>query len=285
MKLKILNDKIGPGKAKGINDKKEIFIVVGGDLCYGKSIDVTILKSEKNRYILSTLDYNENEILRKYIDKDGLIEFIKLKEVNGFSKPYNRIYELNGYWFFIPIIIRKEVEYLYENKLLEYSKIRITRAWASTFLRAPIISVNYKTILKKILNGQNNIRSHYFCEKKKDFSKGVYADLFIIGNKSEGRFQLQMWQIIDDGSELLYSHSIMDNDNLTYTHFDLASHFADKLEIEDFINYKKRLKICKKKWLKIDGKFTKKVVMDLTKLFFPYDYLINEFDNNNYDQD
>lgn len=140
MKCTIQNKKNGPVFSYGITESNEEIKVLSGHLFYNKKIEVE--KYNSDFYIVKKLNYDENEILSKHIDKDNLIDFNKLVEDKYVSAPGRRIYELEGYWFFIPNILTKIVEYLNENNLLKNSKIRITKSHTVSSSRAPIINGN-----------------------------------------------------------------------------------------------------------------------------------------------
>lgn len=280
IKLKITNDKLGPGYGKGVDSDGKYHIVIGGDLCYGTYVNVS--KKRDGRYIISPLDYPENEkILEKY-DDDALIRLSDLSEVKHISKPYKRVYEFDGFWYFVPDNIRNEVEYLYSNDLTTISRIRVTKKWSSVRSGAAIQMVNYHKLFQEVLEKRKHVSAHYYSEKDKDFDNNVYADLFIRGDNSSKVFQIQLWQIVGEGKNILYSHAMMDSSCINYEHFDLATHHVDKFDIPFFLYEKKRLNAKKTKWLRIDGSFEEKIVFELTKMFFPYDDLIDEFREKKY---
>ncbi len=115
--------------------------VLNAHLFYNKKIEVE--KYKNDFYIVKKMNYDEEVILDKYLDKDNLIGFSFLKEDLYVSTPYKRVYELDGYWFFVPKILTNIVEYLYENDLAKNSKIKITKTHTVHSSRAPIINVNY----------------------------------------------------------------------------------------------------------------------------------------------
>jgi len=265
---------------RGVDNEGNKHLIIGGDLCYDSNVKVS--KNKDDNYIICTLNYpNYEKIIEKY-DGDGLVKMTDLSEVKHISKPYKRVYEFDGYWYFVPYEIREEVEYLYNNDLTSISRIKVNKKWCTTRSGAAIQMVNYHKLFQEVLTKRKHISAHYYSEKAKDFNKGIYADLFIRGDKSASVFQIQLWQIIGEGKDLLYSHAMMDELNLNFVHFDLATHHVDKTEIPFFLYEKKRMKAQKTKWLRIDGEFNEKVVFDLTKLFFPYDGLIDEFKENKY---
>ena len=141
--------------------------------------------------------------------------------------------------------------------------------------------MNYIELIEKVIKSGEPISSWFICEREKDFNKGAYADLFVLGNLSDSKFQIQLWQIIGEGSELLYAHGLLNKNTLNFTHFDLASHYIDPDLVPKLIYGKQKLKLTKKvKWLRIDNGIDKQTAFDLIKMFFPMDYLVNEFLEN-----
>jgi hypothetical protein len=119
--------------------------------------------------------------------------------------------------------------------------------------------------------------------KKKDFTNGFYADFYVIGNLNEGNFQLQFWEIIGDGQELFYSHFIKNLTKDTFSHFDLATHYLkNSCNVDDLLQRKSKLQIEKYKWFRNDSNLSKDQIFDITKLFFPLENLIDEFNVKNY---
>ena len=278
MKLKIKQDRIGPGMARGIDESGIEHFVLGGDLCYGEIIEAVPSKESSKILVNHKVNYDNVEIFSKYFDEEGLIEFQKLKEVKHKSKPHSRIYELDGYWVFVEMRIKNQVEYLYQNALIESSKIRITRSWATMTGRAPVYSVNYLNLLKKVIAKREAVSSWFICEKEKDFDKGVYADLYILGNFNENDLQIQLWQIIGQGDEVLFAHGLIDKNTFKFNHFDLASHYIDPIMIPRLIYAKQRMDLMKKtKWMRVDGEISEEQIFEMIKMFFPLDYLVDEF--------
>jgi len=278
MKLKITNERIGLGLAFGIDDKDEKHMVFGGDLCYGETIEVDKYKEESKMFINSKVNYESTAIFSEHFDKDGLIEFSKLKEVTSKSKPLQRIYELNNYWVFPERRIKYHVEYLYEKKLINESRIKVSKSWSSVVGRAPVYAVNYIELLKNVIDKRESISSWFICEREKDFDKGVYADLFVLGNFNESDLQIQLWQILGEGSEILFAHGLIDRETFKFNHFDLATHYVHPIMIPKLIYDKQRIDLInKEKWLRIDGMIEEESVFELIKLFFPIDYLVDEF--------
>ena len=266
--------------AKGTTESGETIMVYGGDLSYGETIEVDF-KEESNQYINSKINYESIDIFKEHFDKDGLVEFKKLKEVKHKSTPLNRVYELDNKYVFPNKNIKHQIEYLYDKNLISESKIKISESWWSVKGRAPVYGVNYIELIEKVIKNGEPISSWFICEREKDFNKGVYADLFVLGNLSESEFQIQLWQIIGEGSELLYAHGLLNKNNLNFTHFDLASHYIDPDLVPKLIYGKQKLKLTKKvKWLRIDNGIDKQTAFDLIKMFFPMDYLVNEFLEN-----
>ena len=94
----------------------------------------------------------------------------------------------------------------------------------------------------------------------------------------EGYIQIQLWQILGDGSNILYAHGLIDQDSLMFNHFDLAVHHVNPQEIPAFIHEKARLKLINKdKYLRLDGGIRREHVFDMIRLFFPLDYLVDEY--------
>lgn len=278
MKLKIKEDRIGPGIARGLDENGIEHFVLGGDLCYGETIDVVPSSGNTSVFINSKVNYDNVEMFSKYFDDEGLIAFPKLKEVKHKSKPYNRIYELDDYWVFIERRIKNQVEYLYQNELTDSSKIKITKSWATMVGRVPVYSVNYADVWQKVIDKRETINSWFFCEKEKDFDKGVYADLHVMCNLNENYLQIQLRQFIGQGEEVLYAHGLLDRDTFTFIHFDLATHYVDPIMITRFLFNKERMDLLgKEKWLRIDGDISESQAFDLIKMYFPIDYLVDEF--------
>ena len=281
MKLKITNERIGPVLAFGIDSNGDKHMVFGGDLCYGETIEVEPYKEESRMFINPKINYDSVDIFSDYFDKDGLIEFGKLKEVKSKSKPFQRIYELGDYWVFPNRKIKHQVEYLYENCLIDNSRIKITNSWSSVVGRAPVYAVNYIELLKKVITKRESISSWFICEREKDFDKGVYADLFVLGNSNESDLQIQLWQIIGEGDEILFAHGLIDRKTFKFNHFDLATHYVHPMVIPRLIYDKQRIDLInKEKWLRLDGEIEEENVFELIKMFFPIDYLVDEFKEN-----
>lgn len=278
MKLKITNKNINPGFAIGIDDNDHEFMVIGGNLCIGEIIEVDPYGDYKNTFIYSKINYDREKLLSKYQDKEGLIHFSNLKEVQSKSIPGRRIFELGEYWVFPEKKIINQLEFLYSKGITQFSRIKITNTWASTIGRLPIITINYFDLLEKILIRKENIKAWYYCERERDLNNGQYADFIIMGNFSETDVQISLWQIIGDGSEVLFAHGLLDRDKLFFKHFDLATHVIDPKQIPKFLNEKARFDLIKKeKWIRIDGRFEKEIPFEMMKLFFPLDELVDEF--------
>ncbi|RIH64990.1 hypothetical protein D1164_10380 [Mariniphaga sediminis] len=272
---------IGPCIAKGTDPDNQEYLVFGGDLFLGESVEVKSYHKNKNLFIVAPLNYSNTKIFEKHFDKDGLIDFKKLKEVKLKSTPFHRIYEIDGYWVFPDKKIKKHIEYLYQNGLENYSKIKISKSYNSVTSRIPVYSVNYQTILDRIIKDGDSISSWFICEREKNFDKGVYADLYVLGNLNEANIQIQLWQIIGQGEEILYAHLLLDKESKNINHFDLATHFVHPFDIPKLIYDKKRIElIAKTKWLRIDNGISDNQAFDLIKLFFPIDYLVDEFNEN-----
>lgn len=281
MKLQITNERIGLALAFGIDGKGEKHMVFGGDLCYGETIEVEPYNEESRMFINPKINYDSIDIFSEYFDKDGLIDFRKLKEVKHKSKPFQRIYELGGYWVFPQRKIQFHIEYLYENNLIQNSRIKITKSWSSILGRAPVYAVNYIDLLKKVIERRESISSWFICEREKDFDKGVYADLFVLGNFNESDLQIQLWQIIGEGDEILFAHGLIDRETFKFKHFDLATHYVHPMMIPRLIYDKQRIDLInKEKWLRVDGVIEGESVFELIKMFFPIDYLVDEFKEN-----
>lgn len=278
MKVEIHKQKFGGGFAKGNDKSGNEYFVIGGDLCYGDTIDVEKCEGKENLWINRKVNYSNIEVFAKHFDKDGLIEFTKLKEVTRYSKPNKRVYELEGYWVFVEKRIQNQVEFLYDKELIDSAKIKITKSWTSHFFRAPVYGLNYSNLLNKVIENCESISSWFICNREKSFNEGVYADLFIIGNFNENDLQIQLWQIIDEGSEVLFAHGLIDRETMKFKHLDLASHYIDPMIIPKFLSDKQRMELkAKKKWIRIDGEINREEVFDMIKMFFPLDYLIDEF--------
>ena len=133
-------------------------------------------------------------------------------------------------------------------------------------------------LLKKVLDKKESVSSWFICEKEKDFDKGVYADLFILGNFNEDDFQIQLWQIIGDGNEVLFAHGLINKITFKFNNFDLASHYVDPIMIPKLLYNKERMDLLEKtKWIRVDGEITEDQVFDMMKMFFPLDHLVDEF--------
>jgi|GEM_PF-2295273 len=281
MKLKITNNKIGAQLAFGIDENGKKHMVFGGDLCHGETIEVESYKGYPETFINPKVNYESIEIFSEYFDKDGLIEFDKLVEVKSKSKPFHRIYEIENYWVFPDRKIKHHVEYLYDTNLISNSRIKITNSWSSVVSGAEVYGINYIDLLKKVIEERKSISSWFICEREKDFDKGVYADLFILGNFNEKDLQIQLWQIIGEGNEILFAHGLIDRETFKFNHFDLATHHVNPMMIPELIYNKRRIDLInKEKWLRIDGDIKQEDVFELIKIFFPIDYLVDEFIEN-----
>src|SRR5688572_28998098 len=99
MRCTITNERTGQLYSHGITQGNEKIKVLFGHLFYGKTIDVE--KYNDDFYHIKKLDYDENKILSKHADEDGLVHLKDIKEANYVSKPYKRIYEIDNYWLFV----------------------------------------------------------------------------------------------------------------------------------------------------------------------------------------
>lgn len=281
MRCSITNERTGQIYSHAITEGNEKINVLSGHLFYGKTIDVE--KYKDDFYYVKKLDYDENEILSKYADEDGLVHLKDINEAKYVSKPHKRIYEIDNYWLFVAKPINKIVEYLYSNNIVKNSKIRLTSSHTQISSGAPIYNVNYDKIFEKVMKENKSVSAHYYCEKSKDFTNGVYADFYVIGNLNEGNFQLQFWEIIGDGRELFYSHFIKSPTKDKFSHFDLSTHYIkDGCNVEDLLQRKSKLEIEKCKWFRNDSNLSKDQILEITKLFFPLENLIDEFNVKNY---
>ncbi|NTW25865.1 MAG: hypothetical protein HGA37_14305 [Lentimicrobium sp.] len=278
MKLKIDNKMLWPCFAKGTDSKQNTYIVYGGDLFVGEHVDVVPYGKNDKLYVIKQLDYMSTEIFKNSFDKDGLIKFEKIIEVKQKSRPFSRIYEIDGYWVFPEKKIIDLLEYLYKNGLIYNSRIKISKSYHSVISRAPVYAVDYQRILESVIKNKKPISSWFICEKEKDFDKGVYADLYVLGNLVDSNIQVQFWQIIGNGDEVLYAHMLLDKKSNKINHFDLATHFVNPLDIPNLIYYKDRIDlISKTKWIRVDEGIDENNVFELIKIFFPIDYLVDEF--------
>lgn len=278
MKLRIDNKKIGPCFAKGIDEKNNNFLVFGGDLFVGEYIEVESYGESNESFIISQLNYNSIEIFKKHFDKDGLIRFEELNEIEHKSKPYNRIYEIDGYWVFPEKKIINQLEYLYKNGFVNDCRIKISKNYNTITSRISVYSVDYQKIIENVIKNRKPISSWFICEREKNFDERVYADLYVLGNINDSNIQIQLWQIIGQGDEVLYAHILLDKESKEINHFDLATHFVNPIDIPKLIHYKDRIDlISKTKWIRIDKGIVEKNVFDLIKMFFPIDYLVDEF--------
>lgn len=282
MKLKIDNKKFWPCFAKGADSKQNTYLVYGGDFFIGEFIEVEYCGKNDKYCTIKQLNYKSIEIFKKYFDKDGLITFGELKEVEQKSRPFRRIYEIDGYWVFPEKKIINHLEYLYQNGLVNNSRIKISDSCVSVISRAPVYSVDYQKILDNVIKNKKPISSWFICEREKNFDKGVYADLYILGNLNESNVQIQLWQIIGQGDEILYAHILIDKELNKINHFDLATHFVNPADIPKLIYHKERIDlISKTKWIRVDEGIDENNVFDLIKMFFPIDYLVDEFKEKN----
>ncbi|MFC4687965.1 hypothetical protein ACFO4P_13550 [Epilithonimonas pallida] len=272
----IIDEKIGNIFSYGLIESNKKIKVIAGHLFYGKRIEVEMYTD--NFYIPKKLNYKKMSI-KLDVDKDGLIDLDKLTEDKYVSKPFKRIYEIEGYWFFIPKQITGIVEYLYNNNLIDGSKIKVTEKHTAVSSRAPIINVNYDKLLKLLIEKKSSVRAHYYCEQKKDFDKGLYADFYVLGNLKNNEIQFELWQITGNSRELFYSHFIQDINSDTFKHFDLATHIIEESSnVVSLLFDKQKLPLSDKiKWFRNDNNFKKDDVLNITKLFFPFDILVDEF--------
>lgn len=282
MKCRVTNEKNGTVFTYGILNSNERIKVISGHLFYNMEIEVE--KYDNDFYIPSKLNYDENELLSRFQDKDGLIEFSILQEVKSISTKGKRIFELDGFYLFVPLQIIYVVEYLYEKNLINSSKIKLTRSHTINPSSAPIINVNYDKMFEKIVNNNIAMKAHFYSEEEKNFEKGVYADFFVLGTKKSNEIQFELWQIIDNGDELFYSHFIKDLNKMTFKHFDLATHIkSEDSNIDDLLNNKLKPNVIQKiKWFRNDNDFSEKQIFEITKLFFPLDDVFDEFIQKNY---
>ena len=90
--------------------------------------------------------------------------------------------------------------------------------------------------------------------------------------------QIQLWQIIGDGNEVLFAHGLINKITFKFNHFDLASHYVDPIMIPKLLYNKERMDLLEKtKWIRVDGEITEDQVFDMMKMFFPLDHLVDEF--------
>ncbi|PHN00941.1 hypothetical protein [Flavilitoribacter nigricans] len=279
MKLTILNKKNNPLWSTGIDNKGDEYRVIDGHFFLGETISVEPYHNSSNTFIHPKLNYDSVDIFSNFLNKEGLIHFKDLSEVNNKSKPFRRLYELNNYWVSPVSNISNQIEYLYHKKMIDYSRFKIGKPGIKQIRgRASIISINYSDLLQKVLRERKAVRSWYFCDRERDLNRGQYADLFVLGNFNEPDLQIQLWQIIGGGSEILFAHGLIDKETLRFNHFDLATHYVDPNQIPQFANNKKRLDLIKKeKWIRIDHDLGEEDIFSLIKMFFPMNYLIDEF--------
>jgi len=272
----IQSKRVGSIFSYGLSESNEEIKVLAGHLFYGKRIEVEEYTDEF--YIPKKLNHRQMSI-KLNVDKDGLVELGKLTEDKYVSQPFKRIYDIEGYWFFIPKKITNIVEYLYNNNLIDGSKIKLTEKHTTISSRAPIINVNYNKLFKLLIEKKSSVRAHYYCDHEKDFDKGVYADFYVLGNLQNNEVQFELWEVIGAGEELFYSHFIQNINSDTFKHFDLATHILeDSSNVSSlFFNKQKPALSEKIKWFRNDNDFTKDHVLNITKLFFPLDNLIDEF--------
>ena len=272
----IQNKKIGNVFSYGLTESNEEIKVVAGHLFYGKRIDVE--RFNDDLYIPKKINYNQMSVKLR-VDKDGLLELKTLKEDKYVSQPFKRIYDIEGYWFFVPKHMVDIVEYLYENNLIEGTMIKLTKKHTVNTNRAPIINVNYDKLFKVVTEKKTAVSAHYYCEREKDFDQEIYADFYVLGNTQNNEIQFDLWQVIGAGQELYYSHFIQDINSDTFKHFDLASHIIkDSSNVVSLFSNKQKPQLSNKiKWFRNDNNFTKEHILNITKLFFPLDNLIDEF--------
>lgn len=124
MNCRIFEKKNGTIFSFGITNLNEKINVLHRHLFYDQDIEVE--KFDNKYYIPKRRNYKSEEILKKYTDYDGLIDFSELTEDFYVSKPGKRIYEIDGFWFFIPKQMQQVVEYLYDKSLISNSKLKLT---------------------------------------------------------------------------------------------------------------------------------------------------------------
>lgn len=272
----IQNKKTGNIFSYGLTELNEEIKVLAGYLFYGKRIEVE--KYKHDFYIPKKINYGQTSV-ESYFDKDGLVDLGKLTEDKYVSKPFKRIYDIDGYWFFIPKQITDIVEYLYNNNLIEGSRIKLTETHNTISSRVPITNVNYNKLFKLLTEKKSSVSSHYYCEREKDFDQGVYADFYVLGTLQNNEVQFELWEIIGNGQESFYSHFIQDINSDTFKHFDLATHIIEaSSNITSLFYNKQKPQLSNKiKWFRNDNNFTKDHILEITKLFFPLDNLIDEF--------
>lgn len=258
---------------KGSNEIKVLY----SSMFLGEEIEVEIYK-DTLYYIPRVFNYKDEDILSKYENEEGLIEISKLTEIKGYD---TRFYEIDGYWFSIPIHLKEIVEYIYQNNLVEGTFIKLERFSTKGSPGASIINVNYDKMFNKIVSGCKSSTAHYFCEDKKDTYRGAYADFFVKADRiDKDRVQFQLWQLLGKNREknVLYAHFIKNLNTDAFEHFDLAYHYINNVcDIEHLFEKKAMEILDKQKWFRNDTNFSEKQIFDITKKFFPMDELVDEF--------
>lgn len=272
MKCEIIEKR--PYAATALDKEGNKIKVLYASMFLGEEIEV---EKKDKFYIPRVFNYKDEDILSKYENEEGLIEISKLTEIKGYDK---RFYEIDGYWFSIPIHLKEIVEYIYQNNLVEGTFIKLERFSTKSSPGASIINVNYDKMFNLIVRGCKSSTAHYFCVINKDLSKDNYADFFVKADRiDKDRVQFQLWQLLGKNREfVLYAHFIKNLNTDAFEHFDLAYHYVNNAYDIEHLFTKKAMEILnKQKWFRNDTNLSKKQIFDITKKFFPMDELVDEF--------
>jgi hypothetical protein len=275
MVLKIIK-KIFPGVALGQDNEGNLFYVQNGDLFLNDSCEVEVGDKVAT---LQELNYDLNYIKDKYGDKDNLIHSWLLTQTK-FSKPFDRIFQIENKWCFASYSCKKLVEIVFVNDLWRSTRISVSKNRITSVSRAAVFGINFKNAILKALKNGRSVTHLYWSDYKEWQHRGIFADFLIkITMTKDNVAEFNAWQAIGTEEALFFVHGILDKSFQNFTHIDFAYHYTNLEEIQKLLQYTKDKPILtsKKKILRIDGEITVDIAFELMRSFFPIDNLVDEY--------
>jgi len=264
-----------PGLALGQDRQGTNFFIINGDLYLDKSCDVAI---NGKSAILKELNYDVSTLIEEYGDKDGLIVTSKLKETI-FSKPLDRVYEIDNKFCFPSYPIKELLEIIISNNLWPSTRIAISKTRFKTAARAKVFGIDFrKAILKAATDGISVTR--LYSSDFKEWDLGVFSDFLIkITKTKEDILEFNSWQAVGNEGPLFFVHGIFDKTLVNFNHIDFSYHHTSLNEIQKLLSSGKDRPVltCKEKILRLDGEIRIETGFELMRIFFPIDSLVDEY--------
>lgn len=266
-----------PHCAFGKTKDKKLVIVRNGDLKnVPTTLDVIIIGNDVRDSICSeiTETYESCLVIEEFMDKDGLIEIIKIDKIIS-----NRLFELKKKWLFPNKIIHSVLDYiLCFAELKKKSKISLTDKRVVTS-SARIFGLSFEQALSK-LTRMGLQQARLYCEKEQDFSEdGVVAEMLInLTKDNKGIVSIEAWQGVKESCRVHYIHGMMDEEQEVFQHFDGAIIEFEIHELNQLFRENKKLKGNNyKKLFRLDGEISCEHVFELSNRFFPLENLSDEY--------